>query len=64
MKTPAQETHDRHVSNLKEKYRLGCKTSDIKDYIEGVERAEGKFCAKWLRDDFGAWWKDQQKEKA
>jgi hypothetical protein len=26
------------------------------EYIAAVERAEGRFYAKWLREDFAKWW--------
>lgn len=65
MKTtgPATESHARHMGNLK-----GMSTAEQRrEYIDGVRRTEGNFYAKWLLDDFGAWWQassEQRKAKA
>ncbi len=54
---PETDTHNRHMENL----RNIRTTADRREYIDGVMRAEGKFSANWLRDDFAAEW---DKDKA
>lgn len=58
---PATEAHERHMSTLK-----GHRTAkERQEYIAGVQRAEGKVAANWLRDDFAKWWQEQRsKERA
>lgn len=49
---PANESHQRHMDNLK-----GMRTTqERREYIDAVERNEGKFAGKWLREDFVLWW--------
>ncbi len=49
---PATESHQRHMDNLKQ-----CgSTGRAREYIEEVRRTEGKFAAKWLSDEFWAWY--------
>lgn len=49
---PANEAHQRHMDNLKQSGSTG----RARDYIEEVRRTEGKFAAKWLSDEFWAWY--------
>lgn len=56
---PATEAHALHMETMK---RLRTR-QERAEYVEGVKRAEGAFAAKWLRDDFAAWWSSQQRAK-
>jgi hypothetical protein len=47
---PETESHKRHMEQL----RAIRTTAARREYIEGVERAEGRFAANWLRDEFRA----------
>jgi hypothetical protein len=47
---PETESHKRHMAQL----RTIRTTAARREYIDGVERAEGRFAAKWLRDEFRA----------
>jgi hypothetical protein len=50
--TPATDAHEAHMANLK-----GISNSKGRaEYIAAVERAEGRFYAKWLCEDFAKWW--------
>lgn len=52
------------MARLKEMYAMGHSTDDIRQYIEGVRSAEGRFRGDALRAEFGKWWKEQQEVKA
>ena len=55
---PATEAHELHMSTLK-----GHRTAkERQEYIAGVQRAEGKVAANWLRDDFATWWHAQNQK--
>lgn len=56
MQAPATEAHELHMENLS---RIAT-TQGRREYIDGVERAEGKFSAKWLRDDLLAQFQKRQ----
>lgn len=47
MQAPATEAHELHMLNLS---RIAT-TQGRREYIDGVERAEGRFAAKWIRDE-------------
>lgn len=49
---PESESHERHMEALK---RIR-DTQQRREYIETVRRAEGKFAASWLEDEFARWW--------
>lgn len=54
----ANEALSRHLETLK-----GIRdTQQRRDYIEAVQRNEGKFAANWLKDEFSAWWWKEQKQ--
>lgn len=54
---PANDKLERHLETLK-----GIRdTQKRREYIEAVERSEGKFSANWLKDEFANWWWSQQK---
>lgn len=54
---PANESHQRHMDNLK-----GMRTTqERREYIDAVERTESKFAAKWLKEEFAKWWDSQRK---
>jgi hypothetical protein len=54
---PATEAHERHLNELK---RITT-TQGRREYLSGVERAEGRFYARWLQDDYQAWHNEQQR---
>jgi len=56
MTAPATEAHKLHMLNLS---RITT-TQGRREYIEAVQRAEGKFSAKWLRDDLSAQFQAKQ----
>lgn len=64
LSTPATRAHEAHMARLREMYAMGHSTDDIRQYIEGVRSAEGKFRGDALRADFGKWWLQQQEVKA
>lgn len=47
LRNPATEAHELHMLNLS---RIAT-TQGRREYIDGVERAEGRFAAKWIRDE-------------
>lgn len=55
---PESETHALHLEALK---RIPG-TQQRREYIETVRRAEGKFDADWLKDEFARWWWKEQKK--
>lgn len=55
---PESESHLRHMEALK---RI-TDTNQRREYIEGVQRAEGRFAASWLKDEFARWWWKEQKK--
>ncbi len=52
MRCPATEDHAKHMEHMK---GLPGK-DDRRQYLEQVRQTEGAFYAKWVRDDFAAWW--------
>lgn len=64
LSTPATRAHEGNMERLKEMYRMGKSTEQIREYIENVRRTEGKFRGDALRADFGKWWLQQQEVKA
>lgn len=53
---PATEAHVRHMATLK-----GLRTAQQRqEYIAGVQRAEGRVAADWLREEFANWWQEQK----
>lgn len=50
---PETETHQRHMTNVR---AIGT-TQGRREYIDAVQRAEGRFAANWLRDAFIDEWK-------
>lgn len=58
-KGPATEAHERHMEAIK---RIST-SAGRREYIAQVQRAEGRFAAKWLSDDYAQWWQDQQKKR-
>ncbi len=57
-KGPSTEAHERHMEAM----RRITSTKDRREYIDGVRRNEGAFAAKWLSDDFSAWWASGRKK--
>jgi len=49
---PETDSHNRHMANL----RGISTTQGRREYIEAVQRAEGRFAANWLKDDLVAEW--------
>lgn len=47
LRNPATEAHELHMLNL----RRIATTQGRREYIDGVDRAEGRFAAKWIRDE-------------
>lgn len=57
---PTTQAHDLHMANLKRTRSRQERT----EYIERVRAAEGPFAAKWLQDDFAAWWQKGSRPQA
>jgi hypothetical protein len=56
--TPSNESLERHMEALK-----GMRdTQQRREYIDAVQRKEGKFEAAWLKDEFARWWWKEQKK--
>lgn len=56
-KGPSTEAHELHMEAIK---RI-TSTKGRREYIDDVRRSEGNFAAKWLSDDFAAWWASGKK---
>jgi hypothetical protein len=54
--SPASEVLAAHLKELESMYFKGKSSADRKEYIDNVERKEGRFMASWLRAEFGKWW--------
>lgn len=60
---PSAETLATHMKHLEAMYFNGHSAADRKDYIDNVERTEGRFFASWLRAEFAKWWEGRPKCK-
>jgi len=61
--SPASETLARHLKHLEGMYFNGRDAQQRKEYIDNVEREEGRFMGSWLRAEFAKWWEVRPKCK-